>query len=99
MRPLSITDRAALSTTAYVHHLQVLDSYVVFSRQEPRSLAGATRFYCGRELVDAHSAVADTAATLEVLLAQVARWAGWWGWWQVHCGVLHVGACVRAAGI
>ena len=41
---------------------------------EPRDLSAACRFYCGRELVGAHGALADTRATLDVLLAQLERY-------------------------
>jgi DNA polymerase-3 subunit epsilon len=49
-----------------------LDALVVFRLMEPRNLTAAYRKYCGKDLVDAHSALADTEATLEVLDAQVA---------------------------
>jgi DNA polymerase-3 subunit epsilon len=39
----------------------------------PRNLGAAVRHYCGRELEGAHSAEADTQATIDVLLAQLAR--------------------------
>ena len=39
----------------------------------PRNLSAAVRHYCGRELADAHSAEADTNATIDVLLAQLQR--------------------------
>lgn len=39
----------------------------------PRNLSAAVRHYCGRELEGAHSAEADTQATVDVLLAQLQR--------------------------
>lgn len=39
----------------------------------PRSLGAAVRHYCGRELEGAHTAEADTQATIDVLLAQLQR--------------------------
>ncbi|HEX5054635.1 MAG TPA: 3'-5' exonuclease [Planctomycetota bacterium] len=39
----------------------------------PRNLGAAVRHYCGRELEGAHSAEADTQATVDVLLAQLQR--------------------------
>lgn len=39
----------------------------------PRNLSAAVRHYCGRELEGAHSAEADTQATIDVLLAQLKR--------------------------
>jgi DNA polymerase-3 subunit epsilon len=41
---------------------------------EQRTLKAAYRFYCHKELVDAHSAAADTLATYEVLMAQLDRY-------------------------
>lgn len=52
----------------------VLDAYVIFKGRERHTLGTAVRWYCGRELVDAHSAVADAEAALDVLLAQVERY-------------------------
>ena len=39
----------------------------------PRNLGAAVRHYCGRELEGAHTAEADTMATIDVLLAQLQR--------------------------
>jgi DNA polymerase-3 subunit epsilon len=41
---------------------------------EPRNLRAAYKFYCGKDLINAHSAEADTMATYEVLLAQLERY-------------------------
>ena len=41
---------------------------------EQRNLRAAYRFYCDKELEDAHSAEADTRATYEVLKAQLERY-------------------------
>ena len=43
---------------------------------EKRSLSAAYKFYCGKDLTNAHSAEADTLATYEVLKAQVERYDG-----------------------
>lgn len=49
-----------------------LDAQRIFHRMEPRTLTAAYAKYCGKDLVDAHSALADVEATLEVLDAQIA---------------------------
>lgn len=54
---------------------RLFDAMTIFHRQEPRNLEAAVRFYCGRELDDAHSALADAEASLAVLDAQLARYA------------------------
>ena len=52
----------------------LVDAMKLFHRKEPRDLAGAMKFYLGRELEGAHGAMADTKATVEVLEAQVQRY-------------------------
>jgi DNA polymerase-3 subunit epsilon len=52
----------------------VVDVYRLFTRQEPRDLAAAVRFYTGRDHALAHAAAADAWATAEVLDCQVARY-------------------------
>lgn len=52
-----------------------IDVMVIFMKMEQRNLAAAYRFYCNRELDNAHSAEADTRATYEVLQAQIDRYS------------------------
>ena len=52
-----------------------VDVQNIFHKMEQRTLVAAYRFYCGKELTDAHSALADTRATYEVLLGQLDRYA------------------------
>jgi DNA polymerase-3 subunit epsilon len=51
-----------------------VDVQTIFHKKEPRNLVAAYRFYCGKDLENAHSATADTQATYEVLLAQLERY-------------------------
>lgn len=51
-----------------------IDVQTVFHKMEPRTLTAAYKYYCQKELVDAHSAEADTRATYEVLKAQLDRY-------------------------
>ena len=53
--------------------LQV-DAMRIFHAKEPRTLEAAMRFYCGEDMTNAHSALADTEATLAVLDAQLGRY-------------------------
>jgi DNA polymerase-3 subunit epsilon len=48
-----------------------IDVQVIFHKKEQRTLEAALRFYCKKELENAHSAKADTEATYEVLKAQL----------------------------
>jgi DNA polymerase-3 subunit epsilon len=51
-----------------------VDVQVIFHKKEQRTLTAAYLFYCRKELGNAHSAEADTAATYEVLKAQLDRY-------------------------
>ncbi|MBS9462679.1 3'-5' exonuclease [Flagellimonas sp. 389] len=51
-----------------------VDVQTIFHKMEKRTLGAAYKFYCDKNLEDAHSAEADTLATYEVLLAQLDRY-------------------------
>lgn len=51
-----------------------LDAQVIYHRKEPRNLGAALAFYCNKTLVDAHGALADTFATLEVFAGQLEKY-------------------------
>ena len=51
-----------------------IDVQTIFHKMEQRTLIAAYKFYCGKDLTDAHSAEADTRATYEVLKAQLDRY-------------------------
>ena len=51
-----------------------IDVQTIFHKMEQRTLSAAYKFYCGKELENAHSATADTQATYEVLKAQIAHY-------------------------
>lgn len=53
-----------------------VDVQAIFHRMERRDLTAAYRFYCRKDLEAAHTALADTQATYEVLKAQLERYAG-----------------------
>lgn len=53
---------------------RLVDAQKIFHMMEPRTLTAAYKFYCNKDLNNAHSAEADTLATYEVLKAQVAKY-------------------------
>tara|TARA_Y100001972_G_scaffold128409_1_gene188991 strand:+ start:882 stop:1685 length:804 start_codon:yes stop_codon:yes gene_type:complete len=55
---------------------KLIDAQKIFHLMEKRNLSAAYRFYCNKELVDAHSAEADTQATYEVLASQIEKYEG-----------------------
>lgn len=53
---------------------RLIDVQTIFHKMEQRTLVAAYKFYCGKDLTEAHSANADTRATYEVLKAQLDRY-------------------------
>lgn len=59
-----------------VESRRLLDAQKIFHLMEKRNLSAALKFYTGKELINAHSALADTQATLDVFKAQIERYDG-----------------------
>jgi DNA polymerase-3 subunit epsilon len=53
------------------HERKWIDVQTIFHKMEQRTLSAAYKFYCKKELTDAHSAAADAYATYEILKAQL----------------------------
>ena len=53
---------------------RMLDVQTIFHMMEKRTLGAAYKFYCKKDLIDAHSAEADASATWEILEAQLERY-------------------------
>jgi DNA polymerase-3 subunit epsilon len=53
---------------------RMVDVQNIYHKLERRTLVAAYQFYCGKDLTDAHSALADTRATYEVLEAQLDKY-------------------------
>jgi DNA polymerase-3 subunit epsilon len=51
-----------------------VDVQVIFHKMEQRTLSAAYKFYCQKDLENAHSAEADTIATYEILKSQIDRY-------------------------
>ena len=51
-----------------------VDVQTIFHKMEQRTLSAAYKFYCSKDLIDAHTASADTNATYEILKAQLDRY-------------------------
>lgn len=52
----------------------LIDVQNIFHKMEQRTLSAAYKFYCQKDLENAHSAEADTLATYEILKAQLDRY-------------------------
>ncbi|MET3733107.1 3'-5' exonuclease [Moheibacter stercoris] len=53
---------------------KLVDVQVIFFKKEPRDLSSAYKFYCDKNLENAHSAEADVEATYEIFKAQIERY-------------------------
>lgn len=53
---------------------KMIDVQAIFHKKEERTLSAAYKFYCSKDLKDAHSAEADIRATFEVLESQLERY-------------------------
>lgn len=54
----------------------LIDVQKIFYKMEPRTLKAAYALYCGKELEDAHDAMVDVKATIEVLKGQMVKYNG-----------------------
>jgi DNA polymerase-3 subunit epsilon len=54
---------------------KLVDVQNIFHKMEQRTLVAAYKFYCDKDLTDAHSAEADTTATYEILEAQIGKYS------------------------
>ena len=53
---------------------KIIDSKTIYHYMEPRTLSAAYKFYCKKEHVDAHSALADVEVTAEILEKQLTKY-------------------------
>ena len=53
---------------------KAVDVQNIFHKMEQRTLSAAYKFYCAKDLENAHSAEADTQATYEILTAQLDKY-------------------------
>lgn len=72
--PMLIEEFARAGFNFQIYGRRFVDVQNIFHKMEPRTLVGAYRFYCGKDLEGAHSALADTKATYEVLLGQLEKY-------------------------
>jgi len=51
-------------------HVEFIDAYKIYIKDQTRQLKDAYKHYTGEELVNAHDAMADVSATVDVFIAQ-----------------------------
>ena len=73
--PMLAEEFALCGIDIHINEKKLVDVQNIFHKMEQRTLVAAYKFYCGKNLENAHSALADTKATLEVLEAQLDRYS------------------------
>lgn len=74
--PMLMEEFARVGMEFDVSKRRLLDVQRIFYKMEPRTLKAAYRFYCGQELTDAHDALADVKATIDVFKGQLQAYEG-----------------------
>lgn len=74
--PLLIEEFLRAGINLDVSKVRLVDVQNIYYKMEPRTLSAAYRFYCNKNLEEAHTARADTEATYEILKAQLDRYVG-----------------------
>ncbi len=74
--PLLVEEFLRAGINFDISKCKLVDAQKIFHLMEKRTLAAALKFYCDKDLIDAHSAEADTVASMHVLQAQIVRYAG-----------------------
>lgn len=72
--PMLMEEFLRAGMTVDISNKRMVDVQHIFYTMEPRTLSAAYKFYCEKELTDAHSAEADVNATIDVLLSQIKRY-------------------------
>ena len=72
--PMLMEEFLRIGMTVDLSTRRMIDVQHIFYTMEPRTLSAAYKFYCGKELISAHSAEADVNATIDVLLSQIKRY-------------------------
>ena len=73
--PLLVEEFIRSGINLDITEARMVDVQGIFHKMEKRDLTAAYKFYCQKDLTAAHTAQADTRATLEVLEAQLDRYA------------------------
>ncbi len=72
--PLLVEEFMRVGKNLDLHECRMVDVQNIYHKLERRTLIAAYKYYCGKDLENAHSALADTEATLEVLEAQLDKY-------------------------
>ena len=74
--PMLMEEFARVGIDFDISKRRIIDAQRIFYKMEPRTLKAALKFYCQTELEDAHDALADVRATVEVFKGQLSFYEG-----------------------
>lgn len=74
--PMLMEEFARVGMEFDISKRRLIDVQRIFYKMEPRTLKAAFRFYCQKELEDAHDALADVRATIDVFKGQISTYEG-----------------------
>jgi DNA polymerase-3 subunit epsilon len=74
--PMLMEEFARVGMELDISKRRLIDAQRIFYKMEPRTLKAAYRLYCQKELTDAHDALADVRATIEVFQGQLQMYDG-----------------------
>lgn len=72
--PLLMEEFARVGMELDMSKRRTIDVQRIFYKMEPRTLGAALKFYCNKEIENAHDALADVHATIDVLKGQLIRY-------------------------
>ena len=74
--PMLMEEFARVGMEFDVSKRRLIDVQRIFYKMEPRTLKAALKFYCNQDMEDAHDAMADVRATIEVFKGQLEAYKG-----------------------
>ncbi len=72
--PMLMEELARAGIELALNNRRTIDAQKIFYKMEPRTLAAAYKMYCQKTIENAHDALADVKATVEVLKGQISRY-------------------------
>jgi len=74
--PMLMEEFARVGIELSMEGRTTIDMQRIFYKMEPRTLKAAYKYYCGQNMENAHDAMADVRATVEVLKGQIEKYKG-----------------------
>ena len=73
--PMLMEEFARVGIEFSIQKRRLIDVQRIFYKMEPRTLKAALKFYCQKEIENAHDALGDVRATVDVFMGQLKKYA------------------------